>query len=73
MLSDPYAYDKSYDHPLSTCEYGTAFPPLLTTVGDVYGVVDKNCSLEPYVDKVYWSIDADSVQVFPNTVKWDRG
>ena len=74
MLSDPYAYDLcSYGFPLSTCEYGSAttIPPL-SSAGDVYGDVDMNCSLEPYVDKIYWTIDADAVQVFPNNIRWDR-
>jgi len=25
--------------------------------GDMFGKVDENCSLEPYVDKIIWSID----------------
>lgn len=74
-LSDPYAYDiNEYLHryPLSTCEYGTAQMPYLSTNGDFYGKVDRNCSLEPYVDKIYWTIDADSVYTFPNNVIWER-
>lgn len=73
ILSDPYAYDLSnYGFPLSTCEYGSSHLQPLSTVGDSYGIVDMNCSLEPYVDKIYWKIDADSVQVFPNNVSWER-
>ena len=72
-LSDPYAYDLSnYNYPLSTCELCTMSQPLKTT-GDVYGIVDQNCSLEPYVDKIYWTINADSVYSFPNNVIWNRG
>ena len=73
MLSDPYAYDTSgYAYPLSTCEYGVAVQQL-STVGDYYGNVDSGCSLEPYVDKIYWTINADSVYTFPNNVIWQRG
>ena len=72
MLSDPYAHDTSYAYPLSTCEYGTASPYPLSTRGDIYGIVDKNCSLEPYVDKIYWTINADSMQTFPDNVIWNK-
>lgn len=74
MLSDPYAYDtSSYAYPLSTCEYGAAVTASLSTNGDFYGDVDRNCSLEPYVDKIYWTINADSIYTFPNNVQWKRG
>ena len=72
MLSDPYAYDRYYTKPLSTCEYGTSELKPLSTVNDAYGIVDRNCSLEPYVDKIYWTIDADSIYTYPNNIRWDR-
>ena len=59
--------------PLSTCEYGSASLKPLSTSGDAYGVVDRNCSLEPYVDKIYWTIDAESIYTYPNNVQWNRG
>ena len=75
VLSDPYvhmpAYLSTYD--LSTCEYGKAQLVPLSTAGDTYANVDKRCSLEPYVDKIYWTIDADSIYTYPNNVKWERG
>lgn len=75
MLSDPYVHDFKYlsSWPLSTCEYGTAVLQPLSTSGDSYDVVDRNCSLEPYVDKIYWTIDADSIYTYPNNVQWNRG
>ncbi len=74
MLSDPYAYDlQAYGHPLSTCEYGSSqvIPPI-SSHGDTWQVVDNKCSLEPYVDKIYWTIDAESIYTYPNNVKWER-
>lgn len=73
ILSDPYAYDSEYAYPLSTCEYRDSMSAALSTSGDFYGIVDRNCSLEPYVDKIYWTINADSVYTFPNNVIWERG
>ena len=70
---DPYAYDLSnYGFPLSTCETSYMNQPL-STINDAYRNVSKNCSLEPYVDKIYWTIDADSIYTYPNNIRWDRG
>lgn len=72
-LSDPYAYDLSnYGYPLSTCELSMMQAPLQGN-NDYYAAVDRNCSLEPYVDKIYWTIDADSIYTLPNNIRWDRG
>ena len=72
-LSDPYAYDLSnYGYPLSTCELSMMQAPLQGN-NDYYATVDRNCSLEPYVDKIYWTIDADSIYTLPNNIRWDRG
>ena len=57
MLSDPYvSSDVSAGYPLSICEYGIASNPL-SGINDYYDVVDNECSLAPYVDKLYWKID----------------
>ena len=57
MLSDPYiSSDVSAGYPLSSCEYGTIDKPL-SGVNDYYDIVDNECSLAPYVDKLYWKID----------------
>ena len=45
---------------------------MLSTHGDYYDVVDWNCTLAPYVDKIYWKIDAGSKYTFPDNVKWER-
>ena len=72
-LSDPYAYDLcSYGDPLSTCEMSVFNQPL-KTFGDVNQVVGNNCSLAPFVDKIYWTIDADSIYTYPNNITWQRG
>lgn len=74
-LSDPYApiaSTSSYPEPLSTCELCIANQPL-STIDDYYDIVDWNCSLAPYVDKLYWKIDGVSQYEFPNNVMWERG
>ncbi len=72
IVADPYLPDARYDdEPLSTC-YTSAFNSPLSTSNDYYDVVDKNCSLAPYVDKIYWKIDGASIYTFPNNVKWER-
>lgn len=40
---------------------------------DYYDIVDDNCSLAPYVDKIYWKIDSASIYTYPNDIKWERG
>ena len=60
ILSDPYAVEASaIGAPLSICEFGIAHKQL-STIGDFYDIVDNDCSLEPYVDKLYWKIDGMS-------------
>ena len=79
MLSDPYvSSDVANGYPLSICEYGNANKPL-STIDDYYDKVDWNCSLAPYVDRLYWRIDGDIIMPdgktkyeFPNNVKWER-
>lgn len=56
---------------LSACEYGDYIKPLSTS-GDYYDKVDWNCTLEPYVEKMYWSIDMNISSQFPNNIRWDR-
>lgn len=74
MLSDPYiSADPAAGYPLSICEYGAAYTKPLSTYDDYYDKVDWQCSLEPYVDKLYWRIDGLSPYKFPNNVIWERG
>ena len=71
-LSDPYAPVASdYGMSLSDCEYGVPDKPL-STVNDYYDVVDWECSLAPYVDKLYWRIDGFSKLEFPNNIVAER-
>ena len=73
VYDDPYApMAKDKGWPLSTCQ-SSAFVDPLQTSGDYYDVVDWNCTLAPYVDKLYWKIDAGSQYEFPNNVSWERG
>lgn len=70
--ADPYANMPGYKHPLSTSQYGIADKPL-STVNDFYDIVDDKCSLEPYVDKLYWRIDGLSPYPPPNNLTAVRG
>lgn len=58
-LSDPYITTLAEGEPLSSCEYGMFSQPL-STVNDYYDIVDEDCSLAPYKDKLYWKIDGIS-------------
>ena len=72
-LSDPYiSADVADGYPLSGCEYGATYDKPLSTINDYYDKVDWQCSLEPYVDKLYWRIDGLSPYSFPNNVIVER-
>ena len=72
IISDPYLPDAiAAGEPLSTCQT-CAFVQPLQTSGDYYDIVDWECTLAPYVDKLYWRIDAGSQYEFPNNVNWER-
>ena len=72
VIPDPYLPDAAVEGwPLSTCESSGYIQPLQTS-GDYYDVVDWACTLAPYVDKLYWKIDAGSQYEFPNNVHWER-
>lgn len=49
-----------------------AFMQPIKTENDYYDTVDHYCSLEPYVDKIYWKIDGTSDYEYPNNVVWER-
>ena len=51
---DPYG-QLSIDS-IKDSRYGTALHPL-SGINNYYDIVDNRCSLEPYVDKLYWTID----------------
>ena len=67
--TDPYGTASA--DPLSISQ-SSAFIEPLSGVNDYYDKVDWQCSLAPYVDKLYWKIDAGSQYEYPNNVKWDR-
>lgn len=69
VFYDPYI---SVGYPPSACEFDATFSPL-SGINDYYDKVDSKCSLEPYVDKLYWKIDPLSPYQYPNNVEWDRG
>lgn len=58
--------------PLSTCE-ASAYGRPLSGANDYYDHVDWNCTLAPYVDKLYWTISPGVEYEFPNNVVWERG
>ena len=66
LSSPPFELSDGYLEGIS------AFVNPLKTSGDYYDVVDWECSLAPYVDKIYWKIDAGSSLQYPNNVMWDR-
>lgn len=73
IVSDPYLPDAIIaGEPLSTCQTSSFNKPL-QTCGDYYDNVDWECSLAPYVDKLYWKIEAGNKYEFPNNVSWERG
>lgn len=75
VIADPYLADTSagiYDDPLSMC-YSSAYNQPMEGNNDYYDIVDDNCSLAPYVDKIYWKIDSASIYTYPNDIKWERG
>jgi len=73
VLPDPYLSDAVLEGlPLSTCESSGYIEPLQTS-GDYYDKVDWQCTLAPYVDKLYWKIDVGSQYEFPNNIGWERG
>lgn len=73
IIPDPYLPEASaIGEPLSTCESSAYMNPLQTS-GDYYDIVDWDCTLAPYVDKLYWKIDAGSIYKYPNNVSWERG
>ena len=73
MLSDPYVVaDPLCGYPLSICEYGASYDKPLSTIDDYYDKVDWKCSLEPYVDKLYWRIDGVSPSAFPYNIVQEK-
>ena len=73
VIPDPYLpFAEGEGEPLSTCQSSAFVNPLQTSV-DYYDHVDWDCTLAPYVDKLYWKIDIDSPYEYPNNVSWDRG
>lgn len=43
-------------------------PYQLSTVNDYYGQTGYQCTLAPYVDRIYWQIDENSLSNFPMNV-----
>ena len=73
VFYDPYyASAEAYQLPLSAC-YTSAYMSPLTGVNDYYDHVDWDCTLAPYVDKLYWRIETGTEYEFPNNVIWERG
>ena len=73
IVYDPHLPDAIIaGEPLSTCQTSSFNKPLQTS-GDYYDNVDWECSLAPYVDKLYWKIEAGNKYEFPNNVSWERG
>lgn len=65
-INDPYMPDAiSHGEPLSTCQ-SEYYKSSLSSVNDYYDVVDWDCSLQPYVDKLYWTIDGNVIQTMHN-------
>ena len=61
---DPYAPISGSQYRMSAymCEHGQALQPV-SCIGNSISAVDRNCSLEPYVDKIYWTIDGVSINM----------
>lgn len=45
----------------------------LSGINNYYDIVDWECSLAPYVDKMYWTIDGGSQYTYPNNIYWEHG
>lgn len=49
----------------------SVFNKPLSCINNYYDIVDWQCSLAPYVDKMYWKIDTDqSAYTYPNNIFW---
>lgn len=50
----------------------SSFETPLSCVNNYYDIVDWDCSLAPYVDRMYWVIDGGLLCSFPYNVSWER-
>jgi hypothetical protein len=50
----------------------STFNTPISCENNYYDIVDWDCSLAPYVDRMYWVIDGGILCAFPDNVQWMR-